>query len=69
MLAELPDIQAWMHLTYSANHSPVSKKAEAKSLPYLKVENILVTGPYLQIFDRRAYYGAGMDLEDGNGVR
>ena len=60
-LTDLPDIQAWMHLTYSAKHIPSSGKSEAKSHAYLTVKDITETGPYVPMQDRNVYYGTAMD--------
>ena len=42
-LGELPDIQSWMHLTYSANFVPVSEKAEPESTSYLQLNGVTVS--------------------------
>jgi len=55
-LAELPDIQSWMHLTYSANYSSATK-----SESYLRIDissfSKVVRGAYASITDQYAYYG------------
>lgn len=55
MLADLVDIQSWMHLTFSANYSPDAQSRKS----YLKIDQVAATGPYTQMRDRFAYYGAG----------
>ena len=45
-LADLPDLQSWMHLTYSANFVPVSGLASDESKSYVSVDGITVTGEY-----------------------
>ena len=64
-LEKLNDIQGWMHLTFTANYSPYVQEQGS----YLKVDEIRVDGPYWQMKDDIVYYGAGMDLKDGNGPR
>ena len=64
-LADLPDIQAWTHLTYSAMYSPDEDKIHS----YLKVGDVYVKGPYMQMKDDIVYFGAGLDLQDGQGPR
>ena len=57
-----PDIEAWMHLTYSTDHVPVSNLAEPESTSYLKVQGISVTDKVYARIDReqsKVYYGAG----------
>ena len=62
-LADIPDIQAWMHLTYSANHVPVSRLADSKSHAYLNIDRITVTGSYMQMQDRNVFYGIGSNTK------
>ena len=56
-----------MHLTYSANFVPVSDLRPVESHAYVSIDGFKVDGPYTPMRDRRAYYGCGMDLEDGLG--
>ena len=61
-----PDIEAWMHLTYSTNHVPVSALAEPESSSYLKVQGISVTDKVYARIDRqqsKVYYGAGSQID------
>jgi len=58
-LADLPDIQSWMHLTYSANY--------ADSSAYVSINGLTYTGEYSPMQDRRAYLASGFDYNDGTG--
>ncbi len=37
-LSKLPDIQSWMHLTYSAQYQQHSPKSDVKSFSYLRID-------------------------------
>ena len=58
-LSEFADLQAWMHLTYSADLSA--------STSTLTIDGKSWQSSYTPMRDYRAYYGSGMDMLDGNG--
>jgi len=53
-LSDIPDIQSWMHLSYTTDLN------ESKS--YLSINELAYEGDFAPMKDRRAYYAAGMDL-------
>ena len=60
-LAELPDIQAWMHLTFSAIYNPASASSSVKSQSYLRIDissfHKTWQGGYRPIKGNKVYYG------------
>ena len=62
-LADLPDIQAWMHLTYSAKYSETAGESSA----YVSIDGLTRSGGYTPMQDRRAYLASGFDYKDGTG--
>ena len=64
-LGELPDIQSWMHLTYSANFVPVSEKAEPESTSYLQLNGITVSDlVYQEVTSSSLFYAAGSKIDE-----
>ena len=74
-LAEIPDIQAWMHLTYSANYHAVSNDSKVASTSYVRIDisekfKISASGDYIPITNAYVYYGSGDEIienEKGTG--
>ena len=67
-LSELPDFQAWIHLTYSANHAPGTFTADT-SKSYVRIDcsgfTRSASGSYAAISEPKAYYGIDANLTQG----
>ena len=66
-LAEIPDIQAWMHLTYSAEYHATSDISEVVSTSYVQIDisekfSISASGEYTSIENAYVYYGSGDEI-------
>lgn len=59
----LPDIQSWMHITYSAVYNPASTSSGVKSKSYLRIDistyNRAWEGGYKPVKSGKVYYGCG----------
>ena len=73
MLADLPDVQSWMHFTYSAIYKPASTLSGIRSESYLRIDistfHIIRTGGYKPIKSSNLYYGAGGAAEEDVGFK
>lgn len=62
-LEKLPDIQSWIHLTYSVNYNPTSKKSSVQSQSYVRLDissfTIEANGGYASIEKPYVMYGLG----------
>jgi len=62
-LSVLPDIMAWMHITYSANYKPLSAAGEVEAHAYLRIDISTFSkkweGSFIPIVSNKVYYGAG----------
>ena len=62
-LADLPDVESWMHLTYSASYKASSGGYDALSESYVRIDissfSIEARGEYGRITEQYAYYGMG----------
>ena len=67
-LSDLPDIQAWVHLTYAANHIPGTFD-NITSYSYIRVDSLgfnkTVNGSYTPITKGKIFYGIGHDRKVG----
>ena len=64
-LADLPDLKAWMHLTFAANYG--DDYGPKNEHCYIRVDDLEARGKYPPMQDRRAYLSSGFDYMDGNG--
>ena len=67
-LEELWDFQAWIHVTYSANHKPGTFD-EVNSYAYLRLDTSgfhkTLKGGYAPIGQPKIYYGINSELSNG----
>jgi len=66
-LAELPDMKAWMHITYSANYQPASKEIiGVASASYLRIDistySKMAFGSFYPVKTNKVFYGCGGPL-------
>lgn len=69
-LSLLPDIQSWIHLTYSANDKSGAGDGTAKgSSSYMRVDSLgysaTLSGGYTPMGDKKIYYGTNAAVNKG----